>query len=210
LEAYRPAGADDVEMITNYFWDIDLAESLVPSLHAAELALRNTIHEAMSFQRQTEQWFYLPGLLQPGQLGQVAYALEQLSRRKAQPTAGRVIAELSSGFWVTLLSGPYEQPIWQPNRFELLRRAFPHCPRPHHQAIHARFNEIRRLRNRVFHFEAVWDRPNLQQDHLNIHEAVGWISPAMQQAILAVDIFPTVLNSKAQVEAELKRHLGLP
>ena len=37
LEAYRSPGGNDLEMLTNYFWNIDLVEALVPCMHAVEL-----------------------------------------------------------------------------------------------------------------------------------------------------------------------------
>jgi hypothetical protein len=50
LEEYRSKvdPSSDLEMITNYFWDIDIAEAMVPSLHAVELAVRNSIHTVLS------------------------------------------------------------------------------------------------------------------------------------------------------------------
>jgi hypothetical protein len=44
LEAYRSPGGSDLEMLTNYFWNIDLVEALAPCMHAVELALRNSLH----------------------------------------------------------------------------------------------------------------------------------------------------------------------
>ncbi len=64
LEAYRSANGSDLEMLTNYFWNIDLIEALVPCLHAVELALRNSIHAALTTQYGTEMWFYQPGVLE--------------------------------------------------------------------------------------------------------------------------------------------------
>lgn len=49
LESYRPQpNGTDMEMMVNYFWNIDLAEALVPCLHAAELALRNSIDRTLT------------------------------------------------------------------------------------------------------------------------------------------------------------------
>jgi hypothetical protein len=210
LDEYRPPGGTDLDMIVNYFWDIDLAEAIVPCLHAAELALRNSIHDAFATHYGTDLWFYQPGVLEPGQLGELSRALGQLSRRRAQPTSGRIVAELTSGFWVAVLSDPYHQRIWQPSSFAMLRTVFPHSGNLPRQRIQTRFNSIRKLRNRVFHFEAIWDRPNLLGEHADIHEAVGWISPTLQQAILAVDHFPEVALGRAHVETNLKAHLGIP
>jgi hypothetical protein len=120
LESYRPPGGADFEMLVNDFWDIDLAEAIVPCLHAAQLALRNSIHAALTAKYATDMWFYRPEVLQPGQLSQLSRALKQLADRKATPTPGRIVAELTSGFWTVILSDPYNRALWQPDRFALL------------------------------------------------------------------------------------------
>jgi len=209
LEAYRPANGTDLEMLTNYFWNIDLAETIVPSLHAAELALRNSVHTALSDFYNTDMWFYQPGVLDSGELSQVARALGKAAQTPPL-RSGRMVAALAFGFWVALLAGRYEQRIWQPNNFALLGSVFPNAVGYSSKQIHERFKTILELRNRVFHYEAIWHRPSLLQEHQNIHEAIRWISPTLGNAILAVDNFPAALNGKAQVQADLKKHLGIP
>lgn len=39
LQRYESTPPDDLETLTNYFWNLALSESLIPSLHGAELAL---------------------------------------------------------------------------------------------------------------------------------------------------------------------------
>ena len=194
-------------MLTNYFWNIDLAEGLVPSLHGIELALRNTIHTALTTHFGTDMWFALPGVLGSGQTIEFNMAYRRVARNPPV-TAGRLVSELNFGFWVTLLSGPYEQPLWRPNRYAPLRAAFPHVVTSR-KYIHDRFNAIRLLRNRVFHHEAIWHRPMLLQEHTEIHQAINWISPALHRAIHAVDNFPANYHGKANVEARLKALLGI-
>jgi len=78
------------------------------------------------------------------------------------------------------------------------------------QDIHGQYNIIRRdLRNRVFHHEAIWDRPNLQQEHQDVLEAIRWISPTLEQAILSIDKFPGVLAGRAQFQTDLRANLGI-
>jgi hypothetical protein len=210
LETYRPRNGSDLDMLTSYFWNIDLAEALVPCLHAVELALRNSIHTACSAHYGTDLWFYTPQLLESGQLSEFSRAFQKVAKKSA-PIAPYLVAELPFGFWVTLLSGPYDQPIWAPNHFALLRAVFPHTTNSRDQ-IHTRFNHIRMLRNRVMHHEAIWDQTkiNLPQKHTEIHEAIQWISPTLGRAIQAVDSFQTNFNGRAQVEAGLKQRLGIP
>lgn len=204
LQEYRPANGSDLEMVTNYFWDIALAEALLPVLHGVELALRNSLHAQLTLLHGSNMWFYMPGVLEPGQLGQLAGALRQLASRRTQPTDGHIVAELTFGFWVTLISDPYQQRLWQPSGYALLSSVFPHATRLSRQDIHRQYNIIRRdLRNRVFHHEAIWDRPNLQQDHQDVLEAIRWISPTLEQAISSIDKFPRVLAGRAQFQTDL-------
>lgn len=81
----------DLEMLTNYFWNIDLIEALVPCLHAVELALRNSIHAALTAQYGTKMWFYEPGVLESSELIGLGRAL-QSAARKPPLRDGRIVA----------------------------------------------------------------------------------------------------------------------
>lgn len=108
LETYREAGGNDLAMVTNYFWNLRLAESLVPALHAVEIALRNINHAALSDRYDTDMWIYRDGLLRANQLRDFASAMGRIAN-KPTPLAGRVVAQLSFGFWTSLLNSPYER-----------------------------------------------------------------------------------------------------
>ena len=62
------------------------------------------------------------------------------------------MAELTLGFWVSLLNTEYERTLWQ-----ALRRAFPYMPRRERQRrnVSAPLNTFRRFRNRIFHNESI-------------------------------------------------------
>ncbi|WP_444945362.1 hypothetical protein ACJJIP_13825 [Microbulbifer sp. VTAC004] len=62
--------------------------------------------------------------------------------------AGRVIAELSFGFWTSLLDRRYKQVLWP----RLLKTAFPEMPRRlrTRNNLSRRFQRICHLRNRIF------------------------------------------------------------
>lgn len=207
LEAYRPKDGSDLEMLTNYFWNIDLAEALVPCFHGVEVALRNSLHREFSKAYGTEMWFYEPGVLDSGGLEKLSEAVSKIAK-KPPMTAGKLVAAFTFGFWVSLLSSRNEQKYWSPDSYSRLRAVFPHAEGVSRHNISKRFNEILDLRNRTFHFEGIWYRENLEADHSDIHEAIRWISPTLQQAILAVDIFGEVYRSKESVREKLQEHLG--
>lgn len=212
LESYRQAGADDLEMIATYFWNVLLSEALYPSLNVAEIALRNTIHRTLSEHYADAYWFDVPGLLEETQRKQVSTAREKVSKycKNTTPTAGMVVAELSFGFWVGLLNRPYESKIWRVDKFRILRTAFPYSTRRTRRlpVLRQRFFLILRLRNRVFHYEPIWHQPELSNMHREIVEATGWISPVMRDSMRAFDRFPEVLHhGRAPVVTLLSDHV---
>lgn len=77
--------------------------------------------------------------------------------------------------------------------------------------IHKRFNDIRFLRNRVMHYEAVFQRPHLAIEHAQIHAAIEWISPELHRGIHAVDSFPDIfLEGRGRVHDKLVQMLDRP
>lgn len=223
LERYRPKDGTDQETVVNYFWNISLCEALYPSLNALEITLRNAIHQAATNSYGTEFWFDQPEVLKQRQPGQVQAARYRLTERGRPHTAGRIIAELSFGFWTTLMSDPYHSPFWMPGKARLLKDAFPHMTnaRRIRGDVHRRYDTQRYLRNRVFHFEPVWDGVDvpIQQTTVTLNvvdmhddaiEAIGWISPTTRDSILLIDHFDdTFRHGKARLEADLRQRFNL-
>jgi len=97
LESYRPAAGTDLDTVVNYFWNLCLCEALYPSLNAAEISLRNSIHTALSSHYQNDYWFDDENVVESRQYQQVLKARETLRHREKEETAGRIVAELTSG-----------------------------------------------------------------------------------------------------------------
>lgn len=85
-----------------------------------------------------------------------------------------MVAELSFGFWVSLLGGAYHNSLWTP----VLHRAFPHLGNTKHKAVYYTFNQLRKLRNRIAHHEPIFNR-HLFADYESIITAINWICPEM-------------------------------
>ena len=105
---------------------------------------------------------------------------EARNKAGADAPVGKVMAELTFGFWPNMLMSRYEA-LYRAS----LHRAFPaaHLPRA---PIHLRLETIRFLRNRVAHHESVLtsrnevytgfkDRPTIPLSE--ILECVAWVSP---------------------------------
>jgi hypothetical protein len=199
-------------MLTNYYWNIALAQALLCPLGTVEIMLRNTIHNTLTLHFGAANWYDRRGLLDVKQVGQLQSAKSHIARSGRTVTPERVMSSLSFGFWVTLLSRPYEARLWRANRSANVKTAFPHIPKRQRQRqnIHARYNNLLTLRNLAFHHEPIFDRSTLLADHAAIYAAIGWIEPAMVAPTQLFDAFlDTHANGRTVVEAALKTHLRM-
>ena len=174
LENYRPPGASDLDMVTNYFFNLELSEALYPTLQAFEIALRNSIHLALSSRANSAFWFDEPGFLPQRQVNEISGARQKLASEGKPATSDRIIAELKLGFWHSLFNTPFERNLWRPNRSAMILEVFPQISARDRsrQTVWDRCNRIRILRNRVMHYEPIWTRPQLVRDHAEILETL--------------------------------------
>ncbi|MGC4107989.1 MAG: hypothetical protein QM753_16825 [Thermomicrobiales bacterium] len=213
LEAYRRDGDDDLATIANYFWNIELSEALYPILQAFEIALRNSIHASLTSHFGDPFWFDQPGFLLDWQADAVSNAKEVLDKRKRPRDPGRIVAELHFGFWHSMFNRPYEDQIWHTNQAEILRQVFPHMPRTMRtrKNVWNRVDRIRRLRNRVFHYEPVWANAGLKDEVLAIHELLAMISPPLEAVVALSERFSRILDDGSpRTKSKLIGLLDLP
>ena len=106
-------------------------------------------------------------------------------------TAGRIIAELSFGFWVTIFQPEYFRFLGSP-----LMKVFRNKPSGvNRSAIHTKLDGIRRFRNRVYHNEPICFITNkstidfhypkrILQD---IFDVLSWMDPELKEYIEGLD-----------------------
>ena len=106
---------------------------------------------------------------------------------------GRVLAELKLGFWTRLFSRHYDALLWHNGTF--ITTAFPFANKQNRQRsnLATRFDQIRRFRNRVFHYEPILNN-DLRKVHSDILETMGWIEPSLGQANSIIDRFNLVIE----------------
>jgi hypothetical protein len=191
LEAYRLRSDEPLEAVFGrYRWNVALCVALYPALGLLEVAFRNSVHIAITALCGTAMW-YDGGILLSREQDAVNRVKEELNRQKKPEEPDRIVAELTFGFWSSLLSGHYEQRLWT----KLLRRVFPHMPkrRRHRGEAARRFHDLRLLRNRVSHHEPIYKQHNLLQRYDEIEEAIGWIEPAALRMLPIGESFRDVL-----------------
>lgn len=194
FEAYRAqAGEADADVLARYVWNVALAEALLPTMHCLEVAFRNAIHREAMRHAGTPHWLDPTDaacLLGQREQRKVHAARRELRRHNTAVTPDRLVAELTFGFWTSLLSRDYERPLIVP----IIADAFPGLPTSQRTrtSLARRFNGIRKFRNRVAHHEPVWNNPYLQQNHQGLLQAIGWMSVEVQQTAMVIDRFPQV------------------
>lgn len=181
----RPDMADK-DRLARYLWNAALSEALYTALQCLEITLRNRINQAFTTFFQDQFWFDQPELRLEKWVFQ---ARESLNKQRKPLESGRIVAELSFGFWTALMDSRYEHMLW---RGGLLKEVFPDMPRwvRKRKTISERFNKIRRLRNRIFHYEPIWYWKDLPEQYEQLVEALGWMSPAMMETLKMTSRFP--------------------
>jgi hypothetical protein len=183
LGPYLALTADDLcQAIRLYERNTSLSEALYGLLQGIEIVLRNAMHRALSVGTGCEDW-YNSMSWQAAQQEQITQAIESL-QRKAKPIApGRMVAELTFGFWVGLTGPKYSVDLWERH----LYKAFPNAKLGRKQ-LNKRLESIRLLRNRVAHHEPILSR-DLLRDVDRILETIGWINGDTERWVRQTNCF---------------------
>ncbi|PYY38002.1 hypothetical protein DEJ16_06705 [Curtobacterium sp. MCJR17_055] len=107
---------------------------------------------------------------------------------------GRVVAELTFGFWRYLVESRYHTSLWVPD----LHRAFPYGPadlRSRRNEVKRRLQQLHFVRNRAAHHEPIHQR-DLRRDHDYAIELLRWVSPIAAEWASATTSLPAVLDAR--------------
>lgn len=186
--------SDDI-VFARYRWNLALGQSFYPSLGLLEVTLRNHMHIVISGHYKTNSWYdSSPSILRQHELDAVQKAKGELGKQGKTLDPDRIVAELSFGFWVGLLSRNYETAIWHKNNN--LAQTFPYSPKSSRkrQMIANSLHRIRLLRNRISHHEPIFKMRDLKDISSKIHEMIQWMSPSMLHWLPIGDDFATIFN----------------
>jgi hypothetical protein len=192
VKRYGGDQASPTTTLARYLLNLALCESLYSPLQLCEVALRNSLHQHLAHFVGREDWFDAPAFpLTPWAVEEVRKAKDKISRTHPV-TAGRVIAELQLGFWTSLFEAHYEQRT----RFLPMgiKAVFPRLPKSRHnrKELKRTLEEIRALRNRVFHHERILHWTDLDAKHAAILDVIGWVSPELHEMARALDRFTAI------------------
>jgi hypothetical protein len=183
LNSYMALAANDLrEAIRLYERNSSLSEALYGLLQGLEVTLRNAMHRTLAHGLGREDW-YDSIVWQPAQQGQISNSKEGLLKKAKPITPGRMVAELSLGFWVGLTGPKYSVELWEKH----LYKAFPNAKLGRKQ-LNKRLKSIRILRKRVAHHEPILSR-DLEGDVERILETIGWISQDTERWVRQTNCF---------------------
>lgn len=181
-------GNDDQKAERLYQGNIQLSQAFQPLLAQFEIVLRNTVNDMLAVHFADPDWiinqktgFMNHATLRPKFFlkESVKKAEDGLARQRVPLSSGKIIADQTLGFWVSLFSTVHYRLIaGQPIHI------FPHKPGSEKRSsIHGRLEEIQKFRNRISHQEPICfthnhiDCTRAVEVRKHIFDLVAWIDP---------------------------------
>lgn len=197
LDAYRQDQAEPLVALARYLWNMALCESLYSPLQMVEIALRNALQRSLESHFRSPYWYDVPScwqLLTTTQQSQIDEAKQNLTRQNKSLAPGRIVAELTFGFWTAFFNKRSAQ-----NRdiIQMTARVFHSAPKSQRdiRSLNRRLTLLRELRNRVFHHERIIHWVDLDTRHAAMLETIGWISTELQELAAVLDRFPAIRSA---------------
>lgn len=172
----------------HYRCNLQLAEAFYVSLFVFEVTLRNALCCELETMTGRKAFPTTPGLTKLNRY--ISQANKQIVGRHENITPSKVVAELTLGFWVSLLNSEYERLLWKD-----LRRAFPFMPKQERKRknVSAPLNTFRTFRNRVFHNESIcWNLCRVEEIHNELITVMGWMNKDVPGWLQQTDRFDAV------------------
>jgi len=197
LRSYTQRCPDAASALRLYEWNMRSAAAVLELTGMVEVVARNSLDRelrAWAARRGVTTWFDAVPLDRQGRLDLVK-ARARASRNERRPEVhGRVIAELSFGFWRYLVESRYLTALWTPG----LHRAFPHGPSDvltRQRQVRARMQQLHFVRNRAAHHEPIHQR-DLHRDLDSALDLLGWIHPVAAEWAADVTSLRAVLDAR--------------
>jgi hypothetical protein len=197
------SGGDRDRALALYEWNAVVAAAVLHDLAHLEIGLRNAYDRVLTQAAPTGQDWTDPAgpLFAPLRRQRNGQSIdinlksrEHLGEARRQARAGaphgKIVAELSFGFWRYLSSAAHEKSLWVP----YLHRAFPRGTR-RRQDIDQPLTALHRLRNRAAHHEHLLTE-DLPARHAELLALAGRVSPELRAHLEQVSQLPDCLSRR--------------
>jgi len=191
LNAYGIGADTDFDKILRYSWNLKLCESLYVPLQNFEISLRNMIDVECKKGLGMPNWLSHSSMEAIERVA-IQDAKDALEKDGKSISHAGIISELKFSFWTSLFRPVYEPAFYR----KALINVFKHAPKDFRQRkpIHIKLDNIRKLRNRIFHHEPIWSDRDIQNKHNTILEMMLWMDPGMFYYTRKLDKFNTVYS----------------
>ena len=193
LAIYNTDGASDEVALVRYIYNIELCKTFYPIINIFEVTLRNSIDRALVTFFDVPDWNDVIPLMQTEEI-MINEAKNKIKRKGKECTHGRLVSELTLGFWVALMGRKYNS---QKFRSFMIKNMFHDCPSEQKSSATVQKNlaEIRFLRNRIAHHERISHWGDLKQKHDLILDFIYWMSQEMHKIAVNNDTFNAVYKN---------------
>ena len=183
----RTAHGDMSAAMDLYQHNSRISAAIKADLDHIEVAVRNAYHRAMS--AHSPDWMFDGGALFPSTVGgsdrvareQLEKAIRDAGGDKAEP--GKVVAELSMGFWKRFSDQRRETTLWAAHANMAFVRGTPR------RVVHEHMTALVQLRNRIAHAERIVHLP-LNNYRARIDDLAKRVDPRIAQWIGAHSAVP--------------------
>jgi len=198
LGSYRRWSSGDLPAaFALYEWNMTVSAAVMHTTGMVEVVVRNAMDRALQEIRRARgwsSWFDRAPLDQRGR-ADIRRARERVTRFGSQPEVhGKVVAELTLGFWRYLAASRYLTALWTP----ALYRAFPDGPADKLQQqrrVDRRLQNLLFVRNRAAHHEPI-HRRDLLRDVDAAVALTSWVDPNAGEWIADLSTIDEVVGVK--------------
>jgi hypothetical protein len=191
------SGGELEAAFTLYEWNMSASAALMHTTGMVEVVVRNAMDQTLqdlAEKRGWSSWFDCAPLDQRGRTD-IRKARDRATRFGAQPEVhGKVVAELTLGFWRYLAASRYLTALWTPALFN----AFPQGPadkRQQQRQVDRHLKDLHLVRNRAAHHEPI-HRRDLSRDLAAAVEIAAWIDPAAGEWVADLSTLTEVISNK--------------
>lgn len=178
---YKTTKFNDQETVQRYLFNSELSAEVHKAVHILEVVLRNQVTKEWNKYLGTSDWplngSHIPNL---GKFQLMHRKLsEAISRAGSTPTNGKVVAELSLGFWLHMFDNKFDvHNIKIIKNIFLHRKSWNKSLRIEIGTIRDEIEVIHELRNRIAHHEPIFHRKDLDAQFKLITDHIEQLEPA--------------------------------
>jgi hypothetical protein len=197
-------GGDESAAMNLYVWNGRMAAALLRDLADMEVLLRNRFNYAVDKRRPGRHWLLDPASpirtprfhnrngervdANAGLRRKLDQAIVDAGGNSASP--GQVVAQLTFGFWRSLVSRRFESQLWTPYLSSAFRK-----PKPTRADVEKKMASLNYLRNRVAHHEHLLNT-DISEYHADLLELCRWMSPPVADHIRTTTSVLSLLGEK--------------